>query len=348
MYTEARRLAPENPWLALEQAEAWLALGLGGRCLENMDTALAGFSGMAEEAWLLQVMGRCQAQTGRHAEAVTAFTAALAVNPASVDAMGYRAVSQHAMGDYEALIADSAAMFAPGGGVEATPDWELTVRGLRIEAMVFLGRPDEAVAEVAAVRGRFPGGDLGAINLQAWGLFLIGNLDEADRAIRPIRDHEDPAALTGYMKDTLGQIDLALGRLEAAESALLDAAWYDPAIATGWLPALTTQGFLPQTRGADDILLSLLDCIEERGALCSLGPLAVDPTARVPLPARPDPGPSAVPGPSETPPPADAPGFEPSPGGDVTEPPGVPPPAAAEEGTPGLGAAPRPVRPVAP
>lgn len=360
MYTEARRLAPENPWLAVEQAEAWVALGLASRCLENMDLALEGFAGMIEEAWAHRVRGQCLAQAGRHAEAVEAFSTALAIEPTSADAMGLRAVSQHAMGQYEALLADSAALFDPGMGIEVTPEWELAVRGLRIEALVFLSRADEVIAEVAAVRGRFPGSDLAAINLQAWALFLIGNLEEADRAALPIRNHAYPEDITGYMKDTLGQIDLALGRREAAETALLDAAWYDPGIAQGWLPALIAQGYLPQTRTADDILLALIDCMDEKGAECRVAPLPVDASKKAALPARPDPGPSEVPAPADAPagdaPAGDAPAFEGPPDGAPAETPAELPPeapaAAAEEegdaGSGGLGTGPKPVRPASP
>jgi hypothetical protein len=253
-------------------------------------------------------------------------------------------------------------MVDPAMGLQVTPEWELAVRGYRIESMVFLSRPDEVIAEVAAVRGRFPGGDLSAVNLQAWALFLIGNIEEADRAARPIRDHAIPEEITGYMKDTLGQIDLALGRIEAAETAFLDAAWYDPGIAQGWLPALIAQGYLPQVRTADDILIALFDCIEEKGATCVVAPLPVDTTQKVPLPARPDPGPAAVPAPGDMPagdaPAGDVPAFEGPPDGTPADPPADLPPAppaedpaedpAADEGSGGLGTAPKPVRPPQP
>ncbi len=212
MYTEARRLAPENPWLAVEQAEAWAELGLASRCLDNTDLAIEGFSGMVEEAWAHRVKGQCLALAGRHAEAVEAYGTSLAIDPASVDAMGLRAVSQFAIGDYETLLGRQRGDVRPRPRDRGSARLGTCRAGLPDRGDGLPLRPDDVIAEVAAVRGRFPGGDLSAVNLQAWALFLIGNVEEADRAARPIRDHAIPEEITGYMKDTLGQIDLALGR----------------------------------------------------------------------------------------------------------------------------------------
>ncbi|MCB6178655.1 hypothetical protein LHP98_11000 [Rhodobacter sp. Har01] len=334
MFGQAMAQEPQDPYARADRAEAWFNLGREQACIEDLDASLPQLKGMQDEAWFLNLQGRCQHAAGRQDKAMQAFDAALQVFPDYIDALGNKAFAQFAAGQYDAVLATSDGLLDAQRFPDLAPGWEISLRGLRIETQDFLGRPAaEAAAEVAALKAKFPD-DLQVTNLDAWQKFLAGDLAGADTAAQPLRDSPDAQ---GFMLDTAAQIDLALGRSDVALDTFYKAAWIDPGVASGWVPALAAQGYLPQTRLADAVLLSLRRCVQDKGADCSLRPLPVTAPQMVTIarPADPAPVPAPEPAgpPSTTPgaPGGEGPGFDPAPaqpaGGAAADEPAPEPPA---------------------
>jgi len=336
MFGQAAALDPVDPYAPADRAEAWFTLGRADACVADLDAALPRLKGLQDEAWFYNLRGRCLAALGRQTEAIADFDTAGSVYPGYIDAAGNRVYALHAAGRYDEALAASAPLLDPAQTPDLSPEWAFGLRALRIEALGFLGRAAEAGAEIDALRTAHAG-TLDLANLEAWALFTAGKVDQADRAADALRNAPDQGQLAGFMLDTVAQIDLALGRTDKALAGLELAAWRDPGLARGWIPALAKQGYLPQTRFADGVLTAVRRCISELAAKCSLAPLPVTTATPVTV-ARPAPVP---------PPPADAPAetpaFEPAPAGTPETPPEVKPPDL-----PGLGAPPRAVRPAAP
>jgi tetratricopeptide (TPR) repeat protein len=353
MYSQAIVLDGSDPYHPADRAEAWFEFGRADGCVTDLEVALPQLAGWQDEAWFKNLYGRCLNAVDRHADAVAAFDAALAVVPDYVDAMGNRAYALHAAGRYDEVLAATAAMLDPAKVPELSAEWEIGLRALRIEALGFLGRPAEAEADIAALKQRFPD-SLDVVNLEAWALFTAGRLDDADRAADVLRNQPDQSLIAAFMIDTIAQIDLALGRIDTALAGLELAAWRDPGLVAGWLPALAAQGYLPQTRLADGVLTAVRRCVAEKGKACSLAPLPATTTEAITV-SRPAPVPAP---PAEAP--VETPVFEPAPADAPAEPPGdlpglgtapkpVRPGAPAEAGdAPGLGTAPKPVEPATP
>ncbi len=336
MYGEALRQEPGNFWLTGDRAEAWLNLGRPADCLADLAKAIPAMEGETDQAWYYNLEGRCHAALGQTAKALASYDAAIGLVPGYADAHGNRLYALAAQGRYADVVEASAPMIA---SAELADGWDLAARGLRLDALVFLGRGAEVPAELAALKARHPQGGADVANLEAWYLFLTGDLPGAEAAVQPIRDllaAQDPG-LRGFMLDTLAQIDLAQGRTDQALDEFFTAAWLDPGLAAGWIPALVELGHLPQTRSADTVLVTLKNCIRAKGAACDLRPRPVGGAQAVavatgPLPAPVPSQPAGTPG-------EGAPAFEPAPG-EAAAPPAAPAPAP-----PALGAEPVPVRP---
>lgn len=329
MFSQAVVLEPQDPYARADRAEAWFDLGRVQACLDDLDATLPALRGAEDEAWFLTLQGRCQDAAGHPGDALASFDAALQARPDWFDALAYKAQAQFNAGLYAEAVQTSGLALDPARFPDLSADWEVSLRGTRIEALIFLGRPaTEAAAEVAALKARLPG-DHGVMNLEAWQLFLTGDIAAADAAAQPVRALDQP---TGYMVDTLGQIDLALGRTDAALQEFETAAWLEPGVAQSWRAGLVAQGYLPQTRLADDILRVLRRCIQDRGADCSVKPLPVVAPQVVKV-ARPAREPAASPAAASP----EAPGFDPEP----AAPPGIEEPAPVP---PALGRAPSPLR----
>lgn len=349
LFSEALRHEPGNIWLTGDRAEAWFNLGRTEDCLADLAAAIPGMAGEQDQAWYMNLQGRCHAALGQHDPALAAYDAALAIVPDYADAHGNRLYALAALGRYDQVLAGAQPMLeAPA----LSDDWDISVRGLRLDALVFLGRGAEVPADLAALKARHPQGGPVVANIEAWYLFLTGDLQGANAAAQPLRDlyaAEDPA-LRGYMLDTLAQIDLALGNADLALDEFYTAAWLDPSLAQGWLAPLVAAGYLPQTRSADTLLVTLKNCIRAKGKDCDLRPLPAGGTPAATLAAAPDDSPGPVPAPDPAQPAAgagdDAPAFEPSPGEGGTPAEAVPAsPAPAAPVPPALGAEPAAVRP---
>lgn len=334
MYSQAAALDPADPYLPADRAEAWFTLGKADACVADLDKALPKLVGLTDDAWFRNLHGRCLAALGRAAEALAAYDSALDVAPGYEDARGNRVYALQALGRYDEVLRAVADLLDPAKTPGLSASWDVSLRAIRIEALGFLNRGAEIDADIAALQASDPA-SLDIANMVAWGLFTAGRLDEADRAADLLRKAAEAGdALPGFMVDTLAQIDLAKGRTDQALEGFALAAWRDPGLAQGWVPALTAQGYLPQTRLADGILLVLRACVAARGAECRVAPLPVNPKAPIVI-SRP----SAVAAPPAVAP-AEPPVFEPGPAAPAADP-GTPVPAEP----PGLGTAPRPVRP---
>lgn len=332
LYGQAMDLAPDDPYIPADRAEAWLAFGKPEACIADLEPVLPGLRGQTDDGWFRNLYGRCLAAEGRPAEALAAYDDALADYPDYLDVKGNRIFALQALGRYDAVLADTAPLLDRGLTPDLSDDWEFSLRALRLDALGFLGRGAEIGPDLDALKARFPD-SLDVVNIEAWSLFSTGRLDEADSAAETLRQQPEDQALPGYMVDTLAQIDLAMGRTDQAIAGLELAAWRDPGLAEAWVPALVAQGYLPQTSLADAVLTAVRRCVEEKGKDCRLAPLPVtEKTAITVSRPGPLPAPAAVA-------PAETPGFEPGPAAPA-EPPALPPDEA-----PGLGSPPKAARP---
>ena len=345
MFGQALAQEPGNPWLLGDRAEAWANLGRPADCLADLETALPLMGDDPDVPWYINLQGRCHAGEGDQDAAFAAYDRAAAMRPDYADAQGNRITALAALGRYDRVLSESAALIDPAAGL--SDGWALSLYGLRLDALIYSGQSAAIDGELAALQARFPQGGLPVANLAAWALLMAGRTEEADKAAAPLREMYYDAAMQGYMLDTLGQIDLALDRRDQAIQALHDAVWLQPGLASAWIPALIEQGLLPTTRTADDILLTVTRCIEDKGPACDLKPRpAGGPSAEVLVEAaRPDqPAPEGL-GTA----PGDAPAFEPAPGAPgavpVSPAPAPAPAAEPEPEKPRLGAAPKPVKP---
>lgn len=335
MYSQAVTLSPDDPWNRADRAEAWFTFGQPRACIADLAEALPKIEGQTDDAWFRNLNGRCLDAAGRPAEAVAAFESAVRAFPGYLDALGNRVYALVNQGRYDAVLEASSLLLDPAQTPDLTEAWRLSLHALRVDALVYLGRGAEIDAEIAALRAA-QGETVEIRNLEAWGLFTAGRLQEAERAAQTLRDLPDDPPRPGYVIDTLAQIDLAMGRVDAALDGLELAAWRDPGLAQSWVPALAKQGYLPQTGLADDILTALRRCIAERGQACDLKPLPVTDAVPVAV-SRPVPPPAGGA-------PAEGPDFVAAPGEAPAQDPATPPPAEP----PGLGTAPGAGRPVTP
>lgn len=347
LYSQAIVLDPADPYNPADRAEAWFNFGKPDACIADLAPVLPQLRGQTDDGWFRNLHGRCLAALGRASEALAAYDDALADYPDYLDVKGNRIYALQALGRYDQVLADTAPLLDRALTPDLTDEWELSLRALRLDALSFAGRGDEIDADLAALKARFPD-SLDVANIAAWSLFTAGRLDAADAAAQVLRDQPEDPPLPGFMVDTIAQIDLAKGRTEQAVKGLELAAWRDPGIAAGWVPALAAQGYLPQTRLADAVLTAARRCIEEKGKDCALAPLPV--TEKTPITVS---RPGQVPAPAAVSP-AEAPGFEPGPATPAQPPAlppdeapglGTPPKGARPAGVPGLGTAPKPVAP---
>jgi tetratricopeptide (TPR) repeat protein len=347
MFSQALQEAPGNIWLIGDRAEAWLDLGRPEDCLADLAASIPDMTGERDQAWYYNLQGRCHAALGAQDEALASYDAATAIVPDYADANGNRLYALSALGRYDEVITRTGTMIGNGPMPES---WDLAVRSLRLDALIFRGRGAEVPAELAAMKAQHADNAPEVANLLAWYLFLIGDLQQADTAAAPLRalyEAEDPM-VSAYMMATLAQIDLALGNTDLALEEFYTAAWLQPSLATGWIAPLVALGHLPQTRSADSILLTLKNCIKAKGAACDVRPLPAGNSSGALAAA----GPADVPGPVPAPVPAQPAGspddgtpvFEPAPGDDGGTP-AEPVPAAPAPAPPALGAEPAPVRP---
>lgn len=353
LFGEALKQEPGNIWLTGDRAEAWFTLGRSADCLSDLAAALPGMAGEQDQAWYYNLQGRCHAALGQQEQALAAYDAALGVFADYADAHGNRLYALAALGRYDEVIAATLTMT---DSPALSDDWDIAARGMRLDALVFLGRGAEVPAELAALKARHPQGNADVVNLEAWYLFLSGDLQGANAAAQPLRDlyaAQDPA-LRGFMLDTLAQIDLGLGNTDLALDEFYTAAWLDPSLAAGWIAPLVAAGYLPQTRSADSVLLTLKNCIRAKGRDCDLRPRPAGDAPAPSIAAAPgspaSAAPAETPGPLPVPEPAQpaggeetgTPAFEPAPGEGT---PAAPVPAAPAPAPPALGAGPEPVRP---
>ncbi|WP_395542769.1 tetratricopeptide repeat protein [Neotabrizicola sp. sgz301269] len=347
LYSQAITLDPSDPYNPADRAEAWFNFGKPEACVADLTPVLPQLRGQTDDGWFRNLYGRCLTALGRPAEALAAYDDALLAYPDYLDVKGNRIYALQALGRYDEVLVDTAALLDPAQTPDLTEAWEFPLRALRLEALGFAGRKTEIDADLQVLKARFPD-SLDVVNIVAWSLFTAGRLDEADAAADTLRAQPEDPPLPGFMIDTIAQIDLAKGRTDQAIKGLELAAWRDPGIAAGWMPALAAQGYLPQTRLADAVLTAARRCIEEKGKDCALAPLPVTEKTAISV-SRPGqvPSPAAVA-------PAEVPGFEPGPA-TPTVPPALPPDEAPglgsppkgvrPAGSPGLGTAPKPVAP---
>jgi tetratricopeptide (TPR) repeat protein len=193
---------PANELALRSLGEDLVAQGKADAALRRVDAALAA---QADRASLHELRGSVLARTGRTADAQTAYEKALALDAGSARALAGLGVLRSEAGDLAGAIdlLDRAAKAAPS---DPTPAYQAA------QLLLAAGRTDESEARLRAIASQGPA-PAGARNDLAWILAEKGqDLDLALGLAQGAVGQQETASFL----DTLGWVELKLGRTEAA------------------------------------------------------------------------------------------------------------------------------------
>lgn len=214
-YEAARTLARENPGdpvAAMAMGEAALRTRHVDQALEALATVVASAPENADGHWLL---GRARRMEGDGVGARQSFERAVELRPEHHEARLALGGLLLDLGDYEAadtLYTELARSGASAGGAPLARTGRLG----RVEALIGLGRLDDAGVQLEGVRGE-DANSPDALMVRARLSVARGQFGEALTTIRPLTEGDSPsvAALALY-----GEALLGARQAEAAEAAL--------------------------------------------------------------------------------------------------------------------------------
>lgn len=246
------------------RADTWWQYNMSQRCSDDADNALRIDP---QYAYANEIKGRCLIDLGRAEEALTYFDTAIALVPGYQNAYRNKLAALAALGRHEEVVTVADEALRPGVVTNPNPGIEEDIQSRRLLALAQYAPADVVAAEAEALLQRYPE-SLAAVNIKAVALLRDGKVDEADQITKVLRENPNDVRLEAAYFDTLAQIDVALGRLDAAfanYSAALDA---DPNLSRIYARKLSELGFLPLSNAPSGVLTALRRCIDVKKAAC--------------------------------------------------------------------------------
>jgi tetratricopeptide (TPR) repeat protein len=254
----------DNPDAYANRAETWWEYRMGDNCLADADQALRIDP---EFAYANEIKGRCLVDLGRSDEAIAAFDAALALYPAYQNALRNKIAALAALGRHEEAVAVADLALQPGFVTDSNPVIEEDIRSRRLLSLARYAAADVVTREAQALLQLYPDNPA-AVNIQARALLASANFAEADKLTAALRANVDNKPMEALYFDTLAQIDVALGRLDAGLANYESAMGIDPGLSKGYAKKLSELGFLPLSNAPAGVLTALRRCIDLKKAAC--------------------------------------------------------------------------------
>lgn len=248
------------------RAEAWWQFQNGQRCSDDADNALRIDP---QYAYANEVKGRCLIDLGRAEEALTYFDTAIALVPGYQNAYRNKLAALSSLGRYEEVVAVADEALRPGVVTDPDPGIEEDILSRRLLALGQYATPEVIAAEAEALLKRYPKNPA-AINVKAVALLRDNKLAEADAATQILRQNPEGLRMEAVYLDTLAQIDIALGRLEAGVANYTEAMRLDPNLSKAYARKLSELGFLPLSNSPDGVLMALQRCIDVKREACRM------------------------------------------------------------------------------
>jgi predicted Zn-dependent protease len=246
------------------RAEAWWEFGMDQSCSDDADQALRLDT---QYAYANEIKGRCLIGLGRSDEALSYFDTAIALFPGYQNAYRNKLAALEDLGRFEDLVAVANEALDPAVVTDPSPAIEEDILSRRLLAMAKFAPAAEVAAEADALLARYPNG-LAAINIKARALLAQNKAQEADGLSAPLRQNADGQTMQAIYFDTLAQIDVMLGRLEAGYANYQSAIDQDPSLSKIYARKLSELGFLPLSNAPEGVMTALGRCIDVKKAAC--------------------------------------------------------------------------------
>lgn len=246
------------------RADAWWQYRMGQRCSDDADNALRIDP---QYAYANEVKGRCLIDLGRAEEALAYFDTAIALVPGYQNAYRNKLAALAALGRYEEVVAVADEVLRPGVVAAPNPSIEEDIRSRRLLALAQYAPPEVVAAEAEALMQLYPQ-SLAAVHIKAVSLLRQGQADEADRITQVLRQNPDGLRLEAAYLDTLAQIDVTLGRLDAAYDNYAAAMNADANLSRVYARKLSELGFLPLSNATSGVLTALRRCLDVKKSAC--------------------------------------------------------------------------------
>ncbi|MCU0827260.1 MAG: tetratricopeptide repeat protein [Tabrizicola sp.] len=248
------------------RAETWWMFRDGQRCSDDADNALRLDP---QYAYANEIKGRCLIDLGRSDLALGYFDTAISLAPGYQNAYRNKLAALSALGRYEELVAVADEALRPGVVTNSSPAIEEDIRARRLLALAQYAAPDVVAAEAEALLQLYPQ-SLAAVNIQAVALVRAGKAAEADQLTQTMRANPEGLRLEASYLDTLAQIDVALGRLDAAFDNYAAAMNTDPNLSRIYARKLSELGFLPLSNSPSGVQTALRRCLDVKKTACTV------------------------------------------------------------------------------
>ena len=248
------------------RADTWWQYRMGQRCSDDADNALRIDP---QYAYANEIKGRCLIDLDRSEEALAYFDTAIALSPGYQNAYRNKLAALAALGRFQDLVAVADQALDPTVVPDPDPQIEEDILSRRLLALIEFQPPAQVAAEAEALLLRYPQ-NLAAVNIQAVALLREAKFAEADTATQRMRDNPDGARLEAVYLDTLAQIDVALGRLDAGFANYTAALDIAPDRSRLYAKKLSELGFLPLSNAPAGVLTALRRCLDVKKDACRL------------------------------------------------------------------------------
>lgn len=248
------------------RAEAWWEFGMHQNCSDDADQALRLND---QYAYANEIKGRCLIDLGQSDEAINYLDTAIALFPGYQNAYRHKLAALDNLGRYEELVAVADEALDPAVVPNPSPGIEEDILSRRLLALAKYAPAADVAAEADALLARYPN-SLAAINIKARALVAQNKAQEADTMSGPLRQNADGQTMQAIYFDTLAQIDVMLGRLDAGQANYQSALDQDPSLSKIYARKLSELGFLPLSNAPDGVMTALGRCIVVKKAGCLL------------------------------------------------------------------------------
>ena len=246
------------------RAEAWWDFRMDDNCIADAGEALRLDP---QYAYANEIMGRCLTELDRLDEALGYFDTAISLSPGFQNAYRNKMAALALLERYEEVVAVADLALTPGTVANPSPAIEEDILSRRLLALAKYATPAELAKESEALLIRFPQ-SLAAINIKARALLSEAKAAEADELTANLRQNPDGLPMQATYLDTLAQIDMALGRLDAAYANYEAAMALDPSLSKAYARKLSELGFLPLSNSAEGVLTALGRCLDVKKNAC--------------------------------------------------------------------------------
>ncbi|NJM82684.1 MAG: hypothetical protein HC844_09415 [Tabrizicola sp.] len=248
------------------RADSWWFLRVAQRCSDDADQALRI---QPDYPFANDVKGRCLLDLGQPEQALNYFDTAIRQDAGFQRAYFDKITALMMLERYQEVVQLADYVLQPGIIQQSVPWLEEGIRAQRLLAFSFYGAANMVSAEADALLNAYPG-NLAAINVKAMALVTAGRFAEADAAAGPMRQNTDGRDMEGAYYDTLAQIDIALGRLDAGYANFQAALKRSPGLSRVYAKKLSELGFLPLSNSPEGVLTALRRCIDVRKNDCAV------------------------------------------------------------------------------